>query len=201
MVRCWFSATLVITTDRAPCALLKEKPDMRPTATFLSLLGLAFAFTARAVATDATCQPVYDSAAKIYSIPTHSYSTETSSGAKTHIAETIYVNGVIYVLLDSKWIHSKATPQAMLEQQQENVRNAKTSCHYVRAESVNGEAAAMYVVESENEGVKSAAQIWISKSKGLLLKSEDDVDTGDGDKQHMSVHYEYDNVHPPAGVQ
>ena len=51
------------------------------------------------------------------------------------------------------------------------------------------------------EFLKPDAQTWISKSKGLPLKTEEDIDTGGGDKRHMSIRYEYSNVRPPAGVQ
>jgi hypothetical protein len=174
---------------------------MRLTIAVLAVFGLGFAFSARAIAADAACQPMFDSATKIFSVPTHSYSTKTLPGGKSRVAEAIYINGAIYILMDGKWIHSKATPQDIIQQEQENIRNAKTSCHHVRDESVNGEAAALYAAESENEGIKSAAQTWISKSKGLPLRTEEDIDTGDKDKQHISIRYEYSNVHPPAGVQ
>ena len=115
--------------------------------------------------------------------------------------EAIYTNGAIYVLTKGKWIHSRMTPQDMLKQEEENIRDSKSTCRHVRDEMVNGEAAALYMGHSENDGIKSDAQTWISKSKGLPLKTEEDIDTGDGDKRHMSIRYEYTNVHPPAGVQ
>ena len=70
-----------------------------------------------------------------------------------------------------------------------------------RDESVNGEAAALYMAHSENDTVKSDAQTWISKSKGLPLRTEEDIDTGDGDKRHMSIRYEYGNIQAPAVMQ
>ena len=41
---------------------------------------------------------------------------------------------------NGKWIRSKTTPQDMLKQEQENIRDSKTSCRHVRDELVNGEA-------------------------------------------------------------
>jgi hypothetical protein len=66
---------------------------------------------------------------------------------------------------------------------------------------VNGEAAALYMAHSENDDVKSDAQTWISKSKGLPLRTEEDIDTGGGDKRHMSIRYEYGNIQAPAVMQ
>jgi len=71
----------------------------------------------------------------------------------------------------------------------------------VRDESVNGEATAVYTEHTENEGIKGDGQTWVSKSRGLPLRTEEDLDTGDGDKRHMSIRYEYNNVSAPAGIR
>ncbi len=154
-----------------------------------------------ALAVDAACQPFVDSTVKRFSVPSHTYTTEALPGGKSRNAEAIYANNAIYIFYNGKWIRSKATPQDMLKQEEENIRNSKISCSHVRDEMVNGEAAALYMGHSENDGIKSEAQTWISKSRGLPLKTEDDIDTGDGDKRHMSIRYDYNNVRPPAGVQ
>jgi hypothetical protein len=158
----------------------------------------ALSFSTPALADD--CQTMFDAATKLLTVPVHSYTTETASG-KPRTSEAIYINGAIYINVKGKWIRSKATTQDMLKQEQENIRNAKTTCRHVRDESVNGEAAALYVAHSENEEVKSDAQTWISKSKGLPLRTEEDIDTGGGDKRHMSIRYEYGNIQPPAVMQ
>jgi hypothetical protein len=163
----------------------------------LALLA-ALSFSTPALADD--CQTMFDAGTKLLTVPAHSYITETASG-KSRTSEAIYFNGAIYINLKGKWIRSKATTQDMLKQEQENIRNAKTTCHHVRDESVNGEAAALYMAHSENEEVKSDAQTWVSKSKRLPLRTEEDLDTGDGDKRHMSIRYEYGNIQPPAVMQ
>jgi hypothetical protein len=168
----------------------------------LAVLVVACCVSIPAVAAaDAACQPIFDAATKIFAVPTHSYTTEALPGGNSRNAEAIYANNAIYAFYSGKWIRSKATPQDMLKQEQENIQNAKTSCHHVRDELVNGEVAALYMAHAENDGVKSDAQTWMSKSRGLPLKTEEDIDTGDGDKRHMSIRYDYSNVRPPAGVQ
>jgi hypothetical protein len=154
-----------------------------------------------APAADAACQTLFDTRFKLFSVPSHSYTIETFPGGKSQNSEAIFTNGTIYVLMRGKWIHSRMTPQEMLKQEEENIRNSKSTCRHVRDEMVNGEAAALYMGHSENDGVKSDAQTWISKSKGLPLKTEEDLDTGDGDKRHMSIRYEYGNVQAPEGVR
>jgi hypothetical protein len=39
------------------------------------------------------------------------------------------------------------------------------------------------------------------KRTGLPLRSENDLDTGDADQQHLSIRYDYANVQPPTGVK
>ena len=158
-------------------------------------------FSTPVLAADAACQPLFDSRFKLFSVPTHSYTIETLPGGKSANSESIFVNGAIYVLMRGKWIHSRMTPQDMLKQEEENIRDSKSTCRHVRDEMVNGEAAALDIGHSENDGIRSDAQTWISKSKGLPLKTEEDLDTGEGDKRHISIRYEYGNVRPPAGVQ
>ena len=165
------------------------------------LLAASLNSTPAFVAADAACQPVFDSATKVLGVSAHVYNTTTLAGGKTRTGELIYANGAIYVLMEGKWVRSKMTVDAMLKQEQENIHNSKTSCHHVRDELVNGELAAMYTMQSENEEIKSEAQTWISKSKGLPLRTEEVLDPGDASQQHMSVRYEYSNVHAPAGVQ
>ena len=161
----------------------------------------ALFLSASTLGADSTCQPGLDAATKVLTVPVHSYTTETSPRGKPKSGEAIYLGGAIYINFQGKWIHTKATTQDMLKQEQENIRNSKMTCRYLHDESVNGEAAAIYVAHSENEDVKADAQTWISKGKGLPLRTEEDLDTGSGDKQHMSIRYEYGNVQKPAGVE
>jgi hypothetical protein len=163
----------------------------------LALLA-TLSFSTPALADD--CQPMFDAGIKFLTVPAHSYTTETANG-KTRTSEAIHINGAIYINLKDKWIRSKATTQDMLKQEQENIRDSKTTCRHVREESVNGEAAALYMAHSENDDVKSDAQTWISKSKGLPLRTGEDIDTGGGDKRHMSIRYEYGNIQAPAVMQ
>jgi hypothetical protein len=66
----------------------------------------------------------------------------------------------------------------MLQHKKENQNDTKITCRYLREESVNGEAAAVYSQHVETENDKMDVQVWISKSKGLPLREELDVDVG-----------------------
>jgi hypothetical protein len=120
-------------------------------AVFAVLLGSIL--TTPALAVDPVCQPVIDASAKILTIPTHITSTTTAiyTGGKPRSNESIYAGNAIYVNVGGKWTRSKMTPQEMLKMEQENREGKKGSCHYVREESVNGEAAALYAEQSDTE--------------------------------------------------
>jgi hypothetical protein len=147
------------------------------------------------------CQPMSKALSKILNTPTHVYTTETAAfrGGKPTITETIYDRGAIYVKLKGRWIRSTVTAQQMLEQPKEDPGNVHSSCHYVRDEMLNGEIAAVYSSHSETEDYKSDTQTWISKSKGLPLRAELDIDVGGKlGKSHRSMRYEYNNIQPPT---
>jgi hypothetical protein len=148
------------------------------------------------------CKPVDDAMSKIFTTPSHLYTTMTAvpnNGDKPVITELIYAGGAIYSNRQGKWARSTVTLQKVTQMEQENRRNSKYTCRYLRDEAVNGEAAAVYGTHSERTDelkVKSDGQIWISKAKGLPLRHEEDIES-EGTKNHHSTRYEYTNVQPP----
>jgi len=163
----------------------------------LSLLVMGQTVTARAA--DA-CQPVYNALAKIVTTPSHSYSTQTAPlvNGQQRKVETIYVQGKTYMLARGKWMVSPATPNDVLQQELENEKQGKSTCEFVRNESVNGEAAAVYSMRRETEIANEDGLIWISKTSGLALKKEVDMEYGGKvGKMHLIARYEYSNVKPP----
>ena len=162
------------------------------------------------LAAQSGCQLIDDAMNKVMTFPTHIYgamSSVPSSGANPRSdeashSETIYVGGSAYVKVSGKWSRSEWTPQRIMKQEQENRQQSKSTCRYLRDESVNGETATVYSLHSERSDVgqmhvTSDGEVWISKSKGLPLRDEMDVDAGSGIKDHHSVRYEYTSVQPP----
>jgi hypothetical protein len=145
---------------------------------------------AKPLAAQGDCQLVFDASSKVFNTPAHLYLT-MNMGGTTQTTESIYVAGAIYVKFGGKWSSSLISMQDMKEREQKNIQNNKTTCRYLHDEPVNGEMAAVYGVHSESP--KSDSQIWISKATGLPLRSEVDF----GDKNHVSMRYEYGNVKPP----
>jgi hypothetical protein len=167
-----------------------------------ALSTLSLLVTAQAVPAHAadSCQPVYNAITKIVTTPSHSYSTQTAPlvNGQQRKVETIYVQGKTYMLARGKWMVSPATPNDVLQQELENEKQGKSTCQFVRNESVSGEAAAVYSMRRETDIGNEDGLIWISKSSGLALKKEADMDYGGKlGKMHLIARYEYSNVKPP----
>jgi hypothetical protein len=161
------------------------------------------------IAAQSGCQPLDDAMNKVMTVPTHIYtvmSSVPSNGAKPRTdeasrSETIYVSGSVYAKVGGHWSRGDWTPQQIMKQEQENRQHSKYICRYLRDESVNGETAAVYATHSEGSDTghtTSDGQVWISKSRGLPLRDEVDIDSGGpAGKNHYSGRYEYTNVQPP----
>lgn len=154
-------------------------------------------------APDSVCQVVLDASEKLFTTPYHLYMTQTSVGienAKPIGGEAIFAGGAQYVLVNGKWQPSPLSLEemkAMAHRNRDNARNV--SCQYVRDESVNGESTAVYTMHSETERSKNDDQVWISKSRGLILREETDLIPNSGNaKAHLSSRYEYSNVQAPT---
>jgi hypothetical protein len=146
------------------------------------------------------CSSLFAAMNKVITTPAHLYST-TVAGYNKNVpenSEMIYSGGSIYVLVKGKWTRSPMTSADMVTQQQENQRTQKATCQHVRDESVNGEAASVYQAHTDNDGDKTDATIWISKSRGVPLKEEFDLDVGGAaGKSHRTIRFDYSNVKPP----
>ena len=149
---------------------------------------------AKPLAAQGGCQVVFDAMNKVFDTPSHSYVT-TSMGGTTQTGELIWIAGASYTKFGGKWSPGLISLQEMKEGEQKSQQTNKNTCRYLKDEPVNGEMAAVYNVHTEIESPKgkSDSQVWISKAKGLPLRSEVDL----GDKMHLSTRYEYGNVKPP----
>jgi hypothetical protein len=153
------------------------------------------------LAAQGNCKPVFDALSKVTTTSTHIYVTMNAvpnGGDKPRTIETIYAAGAIYTRVRGKWTRSPVTPQQVAKQEQENRQHSNFTCWYVRDELVNGETAGLYRTHAETADQKSDGQIWISKTRGLPLRQEMDIDTGGkAGKNHNSMRYVYGNVQPP----
>ena len=148
------------------------------------------------------CQPMFAALEKNITTPYHMYMTQTSAAVqngKPRDTEIISVGGVRYILVNAKWAARPVSPEQGKADVAQVRENAKTgTCKYVRDEAVNGENASLIATHNKTEFATSDTQIWISKSKGLILKQETDLDVGGAaGKSHSSARYDYNNVQAP----
>ncbi len=168
----------------------------------VAVLGLAVApIGARAQTVPAACRPLIDAQKKQIMTPYHSYVTAgpAKQGGKATSIETISTGGAIYTSYNGKWRRIPMTPTDAVNQLQENLANAKNlSCQRVGEESAGGGPTVVYTLHSETEGAKNDERFWVVKDTGLVLRMDDDLDTGQGTgKRHTSIRYEYTNVRAP----
>jgi hypothetical protein len=154
-------------------------------------------------APDAVCPAVQAANDKLYTTPFHMITAEAGPAAnngKPLTSEMVFVGGARFVRANGTWSPSTLSTQELKDLEQRNLKNARNlSCHYVRDEAVNGESAALYNTHSESTHGKNDNQIWISKSRGLILRQETDVDSGrPNGKAHLSIRYDYSHVQVPT---
>jgi hypothetical protein len=169
---------------------------MIPRSVHASLLFLltAVGLSASVYAAD-SCQPVADSVAKLATTPTHIYATiDDGSDSKPTTTEMIYINGAVYAKVGDKWMRTALTPKELVGKEQDKQKGG--SCQYLKDDSIDGDKAAVYSVQSKSG--EAGARLWISKSRGLPLREEMKIDSGGkGRDSHISMRYEYVNVHEP----
>jgi hypothetical protein len=184
----------------AVALLLIGTADVRASATVVARIGTAVGARSFAVSVvDPVCKVVLDANHKTLETANHVYTDNLHGNGKKVTGEMITVNGERYLLMNGKWMKSRMTVADTRAQEEENIKNAKVlSCKRTGDDTVGGEAATVYTEHTENEDTKSDGKIWISKSRGVILKEEIDLDSGDPIKEHISLRYEYGNVKAPV---
>jgi hypothetical protein len=166
-------------------------------------LGTTTAIAAQSTGVSPACKPPLDAERKTITTPHHLLSTSESSGSggKVERSEAISVNGAMYLLMAGTWRRSPITSKDELDQLNSNLASAKAySCQYTGDGSSGGVPTSVYTAHTENNGVINDARIWVAKGNGLVMRVDSDLNTGAHDKRHLSLAYDYTNVHAPAGV-
>ena len=153
------------------------------------------------------CATVRAASLKMEAVPYHMYFVDSAPtdaalhGGKPTVGEAISAGGAMYVLSRGKWVKSPISLAAMKAERDKHDWT-KDTCSHLRDESVNGEPASVWRTHVVTEMSAVDTDMWISKSRGLVLKATSIVDVGGAHgKTRTSGRYEYTNVRPPAGVQ
>lgn len=154
-----------------------------------------------------SCAALKAISTKMFDIPYHMYMIDSGAanaalnGGKPTTGEVISAGGQMYVLNKGKWIKSPVSLAELKKDQQDKDDSTKVTCSHLRDETVNGEAAAVWRSHVVNEMATIDSDMWISKSRGVLLKSTSVTDVGGPmGKSSVTSRYDYTNVRPPAGV-
>jgi outer membrane lipoprotein-sorting protein len=139
---------------------------------------------------------------KTLQTPSHTYLSvvDTSPGGKTTNSETIFDGNKIYVKVAtgtaaSGWAPSELSQQKGAEITVSMVRDAKVdACTRVRDETIDGTAAVLYNFHLQNEDSQGEAQMWISKTQGVMLRYEA---VSPADQMRISMRYVFTDVHAP----
>jgi len=172
-----------------------------------SVAALCAAAPIRAQSQTTGCSQVLSATFKSFDVPFHMYMVDSAQtdasahGGKPTVMEEISTGGVMYVMSGGKWIKSPVSMAELKKMKHDNTDSTKITCTHLRDESVNGEPAAVWRGHATTEFGPMDTDVWISKGRGLPLKSESHVDVGGAmGKSHTVARYDYTNVRPPAGV-
>jgi hypothetical protein len=169
----------------------------------LLLAAITLVIAGAPVRAASSCDAVVKAIQKVFQVPAHLYMTETAGfrGGKTRLAESVYINNAMYVMVNGRWIKSPLSNKELLESQDK--LDPIDQCSVVRDEAMNGEAATLYQAHKQTPDEKIDTQVWISKSRGLPVKQISDIDVGGGatGKSHTEIRYEYANVTVPAVIE
>jgi hypothetical protein len=143
----------------------------------------------------AACKPVSDAMLKAVTTPHHLTSKMTG---RDEPGETIVTGDTTYVKSKGTWRKSPMSPADQLKQENENIKNAKVyTCQSLRTEVVNGVSTTVYKVHTVNDSSTGDGMVWVAPSLGLPVRSEQDIDAGDGMKMHMVATWDYANIKAP----
>jgi hypothetical protein len=181
------------------------KSSLRPLTLWGVAVGAALVAAPAIHAQATNCATVKAAANKMFDTPYHAYLLDSANtdaalhGGKPTSSEVIAAGGSMFVLHKGKWIKS---PVSLADMKKSQDTTAKTTCTHLRDESMNGEAAAVWHTHMVNEIATYDTDMWISKSRGVLLKGNSVTDVGGPmGKSRVIARYDYANVRPPAGVQ
>jgi hypothetical protein len=162
-----------------------------------ALVGVAAMFAATAAHAD-DCDTMMTATLAQMQVPYRATISFSNLNGKPTKSEMVYAGGKIYVQLNGAWQVSPMTVQEMTDHMKTNYKTSKHSCQHVGDDSVGGQAASVYTASFQSPLSHSDNRIWISRSRGVLLKTWAHIIEGN---QTMTTIYEYDNIQPPAVVK
>jgi hypothetical protein len=175
-----------------------EDTTMKQLLLLIELLIIPVAAPSRARGDDASCKAVTEAMMK--QLKTAYRQTITLDGKPA--GEKMYTTTAFYYQgKDGHWIRVPMTTQERIDAMHETGATF-SNCKQLREEMVDGQSATVYAVREQTTSPTQSidTQIWIASASGLALKTEADLERN-GRRMHVSTHFSYDHVQPPASVQ
>ncbi|MFO1105703.1 MAG: hypothetical protein U1E34_06350 [Amaricoccus sp.] len=128
--------------------------------------------------------------------------TDALRGGKPEEGDLIATADKTYVELDGTW-HASEREADSGDDMKAAIAEGKVTCSYLRDETVDGEATAVYhVLDAMDEESPQDETLWVSKATGLLVRLDSAVDVGgDAGKSTTTATFDYKDVKAPADAQ
>jgi hypothetical protein len=123
--------------------------------------------------------------------------TTQTPGGETKTMKTVSSGGMMYVEMPDGWKSMAMDPKEQADMMRKAAATAKETCHHAGDEVTGGEPSNVYIAHVENRGSVSDNKVWISKSRGLVMKTDVQIQGG----QHVTMTFDYNNVMVPAGAK
>jgi len=124
----------------------------------------------------------------------------TEPGKPGSRMELIFIDDKAFTKMNGAWSSMPYPTQQQIDTvMTARSRTEKTphTCEKVANQTINGEAASLYVVRTEVPGKATEGRIWISDKTGLPLKSEVHLSSG----TVIIDDFQYNNITAPPGVK
>jgi hypothetical protein len=124
----------------------------------------------------------------------------TAPGKPPVTVELIFLGDKVYTQTNGTWRSMDFSAQQqidMVNALNKRTEQMKHSCQKLASDPIDGEAAFLLVMHSEDDGKVSDARIWISDKTGMPLKSEIHLSSG----TVVTDAFRYGDIKAPAGVQ
>ena len=150
---------------------------------------------------DPVCQALLDAMSKSTRTPVHAYSTMggLTNGTAPQQIETITIGDLAYTKIGAEWKASKARRLEAEFMEQMKLHPGAIRCKQEADEPFDGEAAAVYRMRLQEGNKIVDCKMWVSKARGLMIHTTIDIQLN-GAVTNVSVRYDYNNVHVPAGA-
>jgi hypothetical protein len=162
----------------------------------LPLMGLALmGWAAPAYADD--CSTILNAVLAVSKTPYSATIANSGPQGAAGTDQVIFTGSMMYLQSRGTWHALPMTGKEIADEAIEKSKTTKQTCQRMGDESVGGEAATIFSSYSETEAGKVDSRIWISKSRGLALKTEVHLPA----LMMMVETFKYGSVQPPAGVK